>query len=249
MLHRRWQNRYTAEGAARWLSRSGREDLAVNAPYRCTTLVVGCGLLAALAVSPPAQAQVVQLPSYSFFATSSSMLVPDQGTGYLGGVSRSSSGGNLFGSPFLPPIRSYGSQTGAMGLTVSAQIHDFDAMDRALLGANGEAAPGGYPGPVRLGQRSGAPSGSVTEMAARKEALEAAEQSAAAGLFERARQARADGKPGVAKIYLQQALKRARGPLHEQIQAALAETSAAVPRVVQRDGNRSSAGATSRRPH
>lgn len=223
-------------------------------PNRYALLCIGFALAVGLTSGRLASGQVLQLPTYSFFATSSSMMVPDQGTGQLGGVSRSASGSNLFGSPFLPPIRSYGSQTGAMGLTVSAQIHDFDAMDRALLGEASGAGGGNERGSARLGQRSGAPAGSVAEMAARKEAAQAAEQAEAEGLLARARQARADGKPGVAKIYLQQALKRAQGSLKEQIQAALAEKqiadkSAAAPRMVQRDGSRSSTGVDSRRPN
>lgn len=216
-------------------------------PSRCLTMVLsGFSLLAVLSGVPPAGAQVVQLPTYSFFATDSSMWVPDQGTGSLGGVSRSSSGSNQFGPPFLPSNRSFGRQTGALGLTVSAQIHDFDVLDAALLGG---AAAGSYAGPLRSGQAAAAPVGSVAEMTARKEALEAAEQAEGRALVERARKAQADGKPGVAKVYLQMALKRARGPLKQQIQSALAETSASPPRMVQRDGNRSSAGAPARRPN
>lgn len=80
-------------------------------------------------------ATTLQLPTFSFFTISTTVLVPDSGTGYLGGVGRGGSGSRSNG---------LGSRAGASGvdiggMTVTAQIHDFKAMDRALLGD--KAAP------------------------------------------------------------------------------------------------------------
>lgn len=80
-------------------------------------------------------ATTLQLPTFSFFTISTTVLVPDSGTGYLGGVGRSGSGSRSNG---------LGSRAGTSGvdiggMTVRAQIHDLKAMDRALLGD--KAAP------------------------------------------------------------------------------------------------------------
>jgi len=80
-------------------------------------------------------ATTLQLPTFSFFTISTTVLVPDSGTGYLGGAGRGGSGTRFNG---------LGSRAGASGvdiggMTVTAQIHDFKAMDRALLGD--KAAP------------------------------------------------------------------------------------------------------------
>jgi len=77
----------------------------------------------------------VQLPTYSFFNTNSTVLVPDGGSVFLGGIGRASSGRNEFGSPLLP-LRNVGigGQRGASNVHVSVTIHDFAAMDEYLLG-------------------------------------------------------------------------------------------------------------------
>jgi hypothetical protein len=77
----------------------------------------------------------VQLPTFSYFNTSSTVLVPDRGSAFMGGVGRASSGRNEFGTP-LSPLRNVGigSERSASNVHVSVTIHDFDAMDEYLLG-------------------------------------------------------------------------------------------------------------------
>ncbi len=85
----------------------------------------------------PAAAQVpstVQLPSYSTYGVSTSVSVPDRGRVSLGGIGRSSSGSTAFGPALGPGSRSYGRQTGSANVDVRVTIHDFDAMDKLLLG-------------------------------------------------------------------------------------------------------------------
>ena len=195
---------------------------AIRLVHAQPKIVVCCALFAAsLMPAKVLRAQAVQLPTFSYFAIETSMMVPDQGTASMGGVSRSSSGSNQFGPPIFPGNRSYGSQSGAGMLRVTAQIHDLEAMDRALLGdrsGDGQIAGSGLAGGNGL-----APAGSVAELASRKAASQAAEQTAAAQLYQRARTAQIEGKPGVAKVYLQMAAKRATGELKQQVLAALAD--------------------------
>ena len=76
----------------------------------------------------------VQLPTYSYFTTRTTVSVPDRGSVYLGGVKRAASGRNEFGAPLVPfGNRSIGSERSATGASVSVYIHDFEAMDEYLL--------------------------------------------------------------------------------------------------------------------
>jgi hypothetical protein len=173
--------------------------------------------------------QALQLPTFQFFTTETSVLVPDQGTASLGGVGRSSTGSNQFGSPFFPGTRSFGSQTSAGRVSVTAQIHDFEAADAALLGPLARnqglgpaAAELAGRGPLREAQE---PLASVAELAARKAASQVSQHAEAEELLKRSRKAQAEGKAGAAKIYLQMAAKRATGQLRQDILAELAAST------------------------
>ena len=87
-------------------------------------------------LSPPASAQLpatVQLPSFRVFSYSGSVLVPDGGTAYLGGVSRSASFSRSRGfGPFQN--RSAGYVASSSQLTASATIIDLNEIDEAILG-------------------------------------------------------------------------------------------------------------------
>ncbi|MFH1918325.1 MAG: hypothetical protein ABIP48_00345 [Planctomycetota bacterium] len=80
------------------------------------------------------QSTTVQLPTYSSFSTRGSVVVPDRGSAYLGGVKRAAFGRNEFGTPLLPfRNRSFGAERSVSGASVSVYIHDFEAMDEYLL--------------------------------------------------------------------------------------------------------------------
>lgn len=89
----------------------------------------------------PALAQepglAVQLPTFSHFSVGTTVLVPDRGSAFMGGIGRSVSGRSTFGTPLLPfrPFRNtaIGTGHGAMSTHVSVWIHDFQAMDEYLL--------------------------------------------------------------------------------------------------------------------
>ncbi len=88
-----------------------------------------------LGVVESANAQTtVQLPTVQNFGISTTVVVPDRGRTYAGGVNRSYRSSSRRGMPFLPPSsRGYGAGTSSSGVSVSAHIHDFEEMDRTLL--------------------------------------------------------------------------------------------------------------------
>lgn len=189
--------------------------------------------------SSPAQAQqqpaVVQLPTFSSFSVSTSVLVPDRGGAYLGGIGRSASGSSSFGPPLAIPQGGWGRSTSAAGVGINAFIHDLTAMDQDLLSqaggvplkqpqtALGQAVANAADVQPHAGQ-------SVSALKAQYAAQQAREQqSEALSWYTKAAEALAAGKTGVAKIYLGMAAKRATGELAQEIAAKRAELNA--PRV------------------
>lgn len=80
-------------------------------------------------------AQVVQLPTYRSFSMSGGVVVPDGGTGYLGGSGNLSQGNMARGGALLSNQAVRG-RAGLGGVTVSVEIIDLDALDEAILSAN-----------------------------------------------------------------------------------------------------------------
>jgi hypothetical protein len=83
-------------------------------------------------VGPPGGTSV-QLPTFSFFTISTTVLVPDSGGTFLGGVNSGAGVGRQNGAPGLAGSRAGGSGVNAGGISVGAQIHDLREMDRQLL--------------------------------------------------------------------------------------------------------------------
>ncbi|WP_461506959.1 hypothetical protein [Rhodopirellula baltica] len=77
-------------------------------------------------------AQVVQLPSVRRFSSTSSMLIPDRGTGSMGGVSSYQSSRSSRGR--FSPGGTQGGATRSGNASVSVTIIDHDKIDRQLLG-------------------------------------------------------------------------------------------------------------------
>jgi hypothetical protein len=189
-------------------------------------LVAGFGLSSA-----GAQGTAVQLPSYSYFTTNSSVQVPDRGSAYLGGVNRARSGMNEFGTPLAPlRNRSVGSQRSASGASASVYVHDFEAMDEMLLGPDFQKRGGDLRSAVSAGAgdprrasaaSAGASLPSVTEILAQRRRDQEARQAEAQDLFDRGQSAEEADKMNVARVYYQMAAKRASGPLKEQVSARL----------------------------
>lgn len=126
-----------------------------------------------------------------------------------------------------------------MSTSVSVQIHDFEAMEEALLSQPSSpamaltprrpSAGGGGPGLETL--RAGVPRSSPMPLQPRSPTLaevrtEIAEEQQsrgdeAADFFRRGQEAEAAGKPGVAKIYYGMAARRAEGELKQEVLARL----------------------------
>jgi len=101
-----------------------------------------------------AQATTVQLPTFSFFSVATTVSVPDRGSALLGGVTRASEARSDFGVPCLGGLpflgrgfhsTAIGRQVSAGTMRISVQVHDFEGMERSLLGNStaGVALPPG----------------------------------------------------------------------------------------------------------
>ena len=89
-----------------------------------------------LPASVTAQALTVQQPVVETFGVNTVVTVPDQGAVFLGGVS--SGADSSFNSAFMPFGSSIGSQRSHSNAWARVYIHDFEAMDEALLSAGQE---------------------------------------------------------------------------------------------------------------
>jgi len=196
----------------------------------CTALAMFFLLAGPAALVAQQQPTTVQLPTFSFFGVGTSVSVPDRGSTYLGGVNRASTGMNEFKTPLTPfRNRSFGMERSASNMSVSVFIHDFDAMEEALLGdqpAPGMALGPRWPqtGPERLTARSAAPAppaASVAQILQDRAREQLSRQQEAENFFQRGRSAEESGKPNVARIYYQMAARRASGDLKQQVAARL----------------------------
>jgi hypothetical protein len=199
-----------------------------------------------------ASAQTLQLPTFQFFSVSTTVSVPDNGGAFLGGINRASSGGNQFGVPGLAfpgfQNRSIGQDMSASNVWATATIHDFDAMDEAILNSPSPndfanlgpsrrntnfdlpaippLAPAIHRDAVNLAgnwraEPSASPSANVASEEADRDARRAKRSTEADNYFSRGQQAEADGKPSVARIYYQMAARRASGEFKQQVQVRL----------------------------
>ena len=208
----------------------------------CVRLLAFACLLCALNVSM-AWGQVVQLPTFNYFSVQTSVLAPDRGGAFLGGVRRSSSRNAAYGVPGagrLPGVgRLFGNRVldgtaGGRSSSVHVTIIDHEELDQAVLAAAARERSA----PSRLDQRAAAlaqrmgtsESGgnstgdtlvSVAELRRQHEARQATGTNEAARLFDQGRQAEARGQASTARIYYRMAQKRAGGELQRQITARL----------------------------
>lgn len=75
--------------------------------------------------------QVIQQPVVQQFSTDTVVSVPDRGSVYLGGVGSAGAGRRVYGP--IPWGTSAGRFTSSSDVDVSVYLHDFEAMDAALL--------------------------------------------------------------------------------------------------------------------
>jgi hypothetical protein len=176
-------------------------------------------------------AQTVQLPSFRFFGVSTTVLVPDRGAAVLGGNSTAYSGSQSRGLPLLggagPLGQSRGiAQGGTTGqMSVTAQIHDLEAMDTAVLGmpvAQFRQQVAGQ-APITPRAESTRLAGSTALPAAQQQAKD---QQLAREHFDLAREAYQNGKIKMAQSFLKIALQHDQGELCERILYAQARLNA-----------------------
>jgi hypothetical protein len=203
-------------------------------------------LFALLVSSGTTIAQVVQLPTFRFFGTSTTVSVPDHGTAVLGGNTTAYSGTNTRGVPLLGPTtgplftnRGIASGGSTSNISVTAQIHDLEAMDQALLGGMSaeefrrqvrSTTPAGNPAPrLTLGPANAAPRPAAAantafdadqEIAAQLKRQQQAAEQLALGQAMAAR-----GKISLAQSYYRLALHNADGELREKVLQAQSELS------------------------
>ena len=163
------------------------------------------GLLVVLLMSVEISAQVtVQLPSYRVTGISTTVLVPDRGGAYLGGVTSSSIGSSTYGSPLgrgLPGLRrKLGRSTTVGGFSMNATIIDHAELDRAVL-AEAERR-----------QRAGRPVAQAPAPHAKNRlqlaAAETASDSERVSLYlSRAKRAEVSGQPEIARVFYRRIAK------------------------------------------
>lgn len=218
-------------------------------------VIVIAGLMVATTPGSAAAQQnavTIQLPTYSSFSVSTTVLVPDRGSAALGGIGRSAMGASQFGPAPLPAgTRAIGVERQAQNAHVFAQIHDFREMEQALIGdgagndvgrltvlrPNGLTGAAVHPRPVNIGQRGGKPlavqaSGDVAgqlsvEEWKRLRAQQAADQERQVKEWmQRAAAADESGNRGAARVYLNMAYRQADAELRPQIAAELERLAA-----------------------
>jgi len=194
----------------------------------------------------------VQLPTFSFATVGTTVMVPDGGAAFMGGINRASSGRTEFGVPGMPfpgfQNRGIGQDRSATSFWATAKIHDFDAMDQALLntpspdgvarmnpgishgltetpaaiaGRSFQRNPAKLAGNWQVEPDPPAPVSDAVAEQANRVARQATRAEEADSFFARGQKAEADGKPAVAKIYYQMAARRATGDLKQQVQSRL----------------------------
>lgn len=184
-------------------------------------------LMIATGVASAQQFSTVQLPTFQRFSMTTSVLVPDQGGVYAGGSGRAARSGSR---------RLGGSGVSAGGVTVTAFIHDFEALDAAVLERgqrlrerSGRTLSTLQPGPVTSVRPQRQVSlGEVRQHIASKQDQRRARAQAD---YELAQRLLAKDKPAAAQILLKSAFKRAAKPLQtvisQQLAALREETSTA----------------------
>jgi len=196
--------------------------------HRLLVLTFAC-LLAGIA-----EAQVVQLPSMHTFSISTSVLVPDRGGAYLGGVRRAAHGSTSRGSGWGPLGRNTvrGGTVAGTGVMVHATIIDHSELDELVLEeARAMREIKGLVGADTARPRVATPRDSAPvslaaikrELAAEDEAIEAeAKQD-----FEKALAYERAGEGALARNYYRVAARKSTGEVKQKCLQRLAALAAA----------------------
>ncbi len=101
-------------------------------PQRFAAVVATVACMAVVHATAEAQQGVVQQPEFRQFAVPTTVLVPDRGAAFLGGTSNGGQAQAVYGP--VPMARSGAMGSGSSSVHVRAYVHDFRAMDKAILG-------------------------------------------------------------------------------------------------------------------
>jgi hypothetical protein len=199
-------------------------------PARLLAALAAMGPVPALAQSGVSGANVtIQLPNFSVFGVNTSVLVPDSGPSPLAAQRQARYSRSMYRG--FNPQRALGAQRGAAAAAVTAKIHDPQAADEAILRAARARRTNWVRGSTSpLDRRQAPPAGrglqSVADIERQRAGQSAADNRQALSLAEKARQATADGKSGVAVIYYGMAAKKATGQLKADIEREARELPA-----------------------
>jgi hypothetical protein len=201
---------------------------------RCGPLHCGYALLAAVmlvAGSAQGQGVTLQLPTLRSFSVATTVVVPDRGGAYMGGVGRVSSGRSRFGPPGGRSQTAFGFEHHAAGLHAAAHIHDLRGMDEALRRGS-ESRSAASPLTQRLLDAQKDLPRSLEQLDRQRLAEQQAQQAAASDFLRRGRAAQLAGKTSLARTYFEIALRRSTGALRDEIARELQPLQAGgAPRV------------------
>jgi hypothetical protein len=162
----------------------------------------------------PANSQVVQLPTFSQFSVSTTVMVPDSGGGVIGGIDSAREGFNEFG---FGPVRNrgFGREFHSSRVGVAATIIDMHEIDEMILGsARGLNAAdlatmekaGRVTRGVNVSENRGVTS--VSALRRQRAELEEAKKKEVLQFVQRGDEMQQQGKLTTAKAFYRMALKR-----------------------------------------
>ena len=186
---------------------------------RRLSLLAAAILLSGIA-APQARAQVVLLPTFHQFTVNTTVLAPDSGRGFLGGINRSSRGAIARGTPGLNNLPGGGRLFGNRGLarndsavkaSVRATIIDHQELDRAVLAQAGVDPDEVTDSRARRIMRQPSNAAATMSLAAIRRQQQQQDnqvEDQVAKLVEKGKQAESAGKMGAAKILYDMASRR-----------------------------------------
>lgn len=164
-------------------------------------------ILLSLSSAAKAQQLTVQQPEFQIFSTNTTVVVPDRGEAFLGGMKTARSSRSSYG--FSPFGSTLGLERSGSTMSVSVYIHDFAAMDEYLLNQASPLPSYGMT-PYATHAYSEISRGTPPVAGALKSSPEQQEVTGlqkAAKYLELGLQAEQDGKPGVARLHYQMAAR------------------------------------------
>ena len=183
----------------------------------------------------------VQLPTYQQFSMTTSLWVPDQGGVYAGGV---------HGSRHLRRRGPRAGGVGAGNVTVTAYVHDFEALDAAVIEQGRQLRLRKGPALPRhkkaLTRHTVTRAETISEVRARTQSKRATEHARARADYELAQRLLKKGKVAAARILLKSALSRADNALRSNIEVQMA--SLGTKPTTDRLANKSKSSSTTMRP-